>query len=84
MRRFLSLFTVLMLCGVLAFAQSRVVSGKVTDANGNPVSFASVKLKGSKSGLSADANGGYSIKVKDGDVLVISSTGYKTIEMPQQ
>ena len=37
MRKILSLFTVLMLCGVLAFAQTRVVTGKVTDGQGNPV-----------------------------------------------
>ncbi len=72
MRRFLSLFTMLMLCGVLAFAQTRVVSGKVTDIDGNPVSFATIKVKGSSLGLSADANGAYTIKVKTGDVLVIS------------
>ena len=77
MRRFLSLFTVLMLCGVFAFAQSRVVSGKVTDENGNAVAFASVKIKGSKGGVSADGNGAYTIKVKDGDVLEISGAGFK-------
>jgi TonB-linked SusC/RagA family outer membrane protein len=77
MRRFLTLFTMFMLCGVLAFAQNRVVSGKVADENGNPVPFASVKVKGSKSGVSADANGQYTIRVKDGDVLEISGTGYK-------
>ena len=59
MRRFLSLFTMLMLCGALAFAQSRVVTGKVTDTDGNPVSFATVKVKGTNTGLSADANGAY-------------------------
>ena len=70
-----------MLCGVLAFAQTRVVSGKVTDAEGNPVSFATIKIKGSNVGLSADANGAYSIKVKTGDVLVISAAGFKTAEV---
>jgi TonB-linked SusC/RagA family outer membrane protein len=82
MRRFLSLFTMLMLCGVLAFAQSRVVSGKVTDTDGNPVSFATIKIKGLTVGLSADANGAYSIKVKTGDVLVISGASFKTLELP--
>ncbi len=77
MRRFLSLFTMLMLCGALAYAQSRVVSGKVTDESGNPVPFASVKVKGSRSGVSADAYGQYTIKVKDGDVLEVSGTGFK-------
>lgn len=82
MRRFLSLFTMLMLCGALAFAQSRVVNGKVTDADGNPVSFATVKIKGTPTGLSADANGSFSVKVSSGNVLVISAAGFKTIEVP--
>ncbi len=83
MRRFLSLFTMLMLCGVFAFAQSRVVTGKVTDVDGNPVSFATVKLKGSPTvGLSADANGAYSIRVNANDVLVISAASFSTIEVP--
>lgn len=82
MRRFLSLFTVLMLSSVLAFSQTRVVSGKVTESNGNPVPFASVTVKGTKSGVSADPNGAYTIRVKDGDVLVISASGFKTIEVP--
>jgi TonB-dependent SusC/RagA subfamily outer membrane receptor len=81
MRRFLTLFTMFMLCGVLAFAQNRVVSGKVADENGNPVPFASVKVKGSKSGVSADASGQYTIRVKDGDVLEISGTGFKAKEV---
>ncbi|MBS1513117.1 MAG: carboxypeptidase-like regulatory domain-containing protein, partial [Bacteroidetes bacterium] len=81
MRRFLTLFTVLMLCGVFAFAQTRVVSGKVTDKDGNPVAFASVKVKGTNTGLSADAAGAYTIKVKTGDVLVISGSGFKAAEV---
>ncbi len=78
MRRFLSLFIMLMLCGGLAFAQNRVVSGKVTNSDGSPVSFATVKVRGTPTGLSADVNGAYSIKVKDGDVLEISGAGYET------
>lgn len=82
MRRFLTLFTMLMLCGVLAFAQSRVVTGKVTDADGNPVAFATIKIKGTNTGLSADANGAYSIKVNPGAVLVISGASFKEAEVP--
>lgn len=82
MRRFLSLFTMLMLCGVLAFAQSRVVTGKVTDIDGNPVSFASVKVKGTNTGVSADANGAYSLKVNPGAILVISGASFKETEVP--
>ena len=82
MRRFLSLFTMLMLCGVLAFAQSRVVTGKVVDIDGNPISFASVKVKGTNTGVSADANGSYSIRVNPNAVLEISGASFKTTEVP--
>jgi TonB-linked SusC/RagA family outer membrane protein len=81
MRRFLSLFTMLMLCGVLAFAQSRVVSGKVTDKDGNAVPFATVQIKGTKNGIASDANGSYSLRIKDGDVLSITAAGYTKIEI---
>lgn len=71
-----------MLCGALAFAQTRVVTGKVTDVEGNPVSFASIKIKGSPVGVSADANGAFSLKVKTGDVLVMSAASFKAAEVP--
>ena len=71
-----------MLCSIFAFAQNRVVSGKVADKDGAAVPFASVKVKGSKTGVSADAYGAYSIRVKDGDVLEITATGFKAIEVP--
>ncbi len=78
MRRFLSLFTMFILCGVLAFGQSRVVSGKVTDANGKPVPFASVVIKGG-GGVQTDVNGDYSITVNPGDVLEISQTAFESV-----
>ncbi len=81
MRRFLSLFTMLMLCGVLAFAQNRVVTGKITDGSGSPVSFATVKIKGSQTGVSADANGSFSLKVADNSVLEVTASGYKGSEV---
>lgn len=71
-----------MLCGVLAFAQSRVVTGKVVDIDGNPISFASVKVKGTNTGVSADANGAYSIRVNPNAVLEISGASFKTTEVP--
>lgn len=57
-------------------AQTRTITGRVTDKEGAPVPFASVSLNNSKTGVSADAYGTYSIKVKDGDVLTISGSGY--------
>lgn len=82
MRRFLSLFAMLMLCSVLAFAQTRVVSGKVIDKDGGPVAFASIKIKGSTTGTQADGSGAFTIKVKATDVLEISSANFKSQDVP--
>lgn len=62
-------------------SSSRVISGRVTDINGNPVSFATIKIKDKGVGLSADAKGQYSIKVKPNDVLVISGASFKPTEV---
>ena len=71
----------LMLCGILASAQTRVVSGKVTDKDGSSVPFASVKIKNTKGGVQADALGTYTIKVKDGDILEISAANFKALDV---
>lgn len=81
MRKFLTLFTVLILSGVLAFTQNRVVTGTVTDDKGIPIENATVRIKGSKSGVAADANGNFSISVPANATLVISGVGIKTKEV---
>jgi TonB-linked SusC/RagA family outer membrane protein len=79
MRKISLLFSLLLLCGVLAFAQDRVVTGKVTDKDGSPVPFASVKIKGGTTGVQADANGTYTIRVKEDDILEISAANFKEV-----
>lgn len=81
MQRFLTLFTMLMLSSILAFSQTRVVTGTVTDDQGNPVPFATVRVRGANTGTSADATGSYSIRAKQGDVLIVSATGHQTNEI---
>ena len=76
MRRFLSLFTMLMLCGVLAFGQGRVVTGRVTDANGAAVPFATVTETGTRNVVVADGSGNYTIRLRGNGGLTISATGY--------
>ena len=61
MKRFLTLFTILMLTGVLVFAQNRSVTGKVVDDKGDPVIGASIIIKGTSKGVSANAAGEFSI-----------------------
>jgi len=61
---------------------SRVVAGRVTDAQGNPVSFATIKIKGTRTGVSTDANGNYSVRVNPGAVLLVSGAGFREVEAP--
>ena len=67
-----------MLFGVLAFAQTRVVTGKVITADGTGVPYATVSINGAKTSTVADANGAFDIKVKTGDILNISGSGIVT------
>lgn len=76
--------TVLLLSCAQLFAQNRTVSGKVTDEKGNPIPFATVKVKGSKKGTFADAGGLFTVEVgkTTNVVLIISSQGFEEKEIP--
>jgi len=82
MRKFLALFLVLISFSILASAQTKLVTGKITDQQGLPVPFATVKVKGTNYGTSADADGSFSIKAKPGDVLLITGTGVTPVSFP--
>jgi TonB-linked SusC/RagA family outer membrane protein len=69
----------LMLCGVLAFGQGRVVSGKVSDEKGVAISFATITETGTRNVVIADGNGNYTIKMKGNGGLTITATGYNSI-----
>ncbi|MBQ6072635.1 MAG: carboxypeptidase-like regulatory domain-containing protein [Bacteroidales bacterium] len=58
-------------------AQNISVTGVVTDAaTGESVPFASIQVKGTMTGASADADGNYAISVPKNATLVFSSIGY--------
>ena len=82
MRKIASLFVTAILCSVLVFAQNRNISGTVADASGKAIPFASVTVKGTKNGVTADADGKFTIKgVASGTVLVITSVGFDDREI---
>lgn len=74
----------LLLASVIALAQNRVVSGKVTDQQTNRgLSGVSVQLKGTPTGTVTDPDGAYTLAVPgSGTVLVFSYSGYGTQEVP--
>ena len=75
MRKVLSLLTLLLFVGTLAMAQKRDVSGRVVTNSNEPLSSASIVIKGQKTGVTADKNGEFTLKASIGDVLVVSNQG---------
>ena len=82
MRKIVSLIVTVMLCSVMVFAQNRNISGVVTDASGKAIPFASITVKGTKIGATADNEGRFALNnIKSGAVLVISSAGFNPKEI---
>ena len=79
MRKVILTVLVSMVLSLSVFAQKTVV-GKVSDANGKPISNASVTVAGTKVGTITAADGSYSINVPaNGKVLEFSSLGFETL-----
>jgi TonB-linked SusC/RagA family outer membrane protein len=74
----------LMVAGIpAAFAQSRAVSGKITDASGAPIQGANILVKGTNVGTTTNADGNYTINVPSGaTTLVVSYVGHASQELP--
>src|SRR5688572_846959 len=77
MRKLACLCTLLLFC-IIATAQNRTIRGTVKDNAGVPIPFASVKVKGSNTGISADENGNFSLTVPANATLEISAVGSET------
>ncbi len=75
------ILTCLMLCTVLAFSQTRLITGKITNEAGSAIPFATITIKGTTVGTSAKADGTFSIGAKTGDVFIISSNGFAQREV---
>ena len=81
LKHLLSITLLLFACW-MAGAQTRTVTGTVTDVQG-PLPGVSVMVKGSTTGSSTDLDGAFSLPVADKDaILVFSFIGYRTQEIP--
>lgn len=61
-----------------AFSQQVTISGKVTDEGGKPVPFASIYIKNTTKGASANSEGDYSISLQPGQYEVqYQAVGYR-------
>ena len=60
----------------LVKAQEFSLSGRVTDANNEAISGASVQIKGKTTSIRTEEDGSFSLSIEVGDVLQISYVGY--------
>ncbi len=57
------------------------ITGEVLDNTGGPVIGATVKVKDAKMGSITDVNGKFSIKAKEGDIILITCIGFQPKEV---
>ncbi len=83
MKKFQPVFYLLLFfLPVFLFGQNRQVSGRVVNQSGQVVPSATVVIKGSNKGVSADENGNFSISVPSGNAtLVVTSAGFSSQEI---
>ncbi|MGZ8558403.1 MAG: carboxypeptidase-like regulatory domain-containing protein, partial [Chitinophagaceae bacterium] len=71
----------LLLLGFIVQAQNRTIGGKVLSSTNDPVSGASVMVKGTTNGTTTNIEGSFSLNVPAGAVtLLISNVGFTAIE----
>ncbi|PWV48258.1 SusC/RagA family TonB-linked outer membrane protein [Chitinophaga sp. S165] len=72
----------MLLLSLVAFSQSRTITGKVTETPGNsPLPGVTVQVKGSNKGTQTGADGTYKLEVPQGSTtLIFTFVGYKKTE----
>jgi TonB-linked SusC/RagA family outer membrane protein len=65
----------------MALGQTKTVTGQVKDSKGDPIPFATIKIKGTTNATAADANGKFSINAPANSTFVISAVGFEGTEL---
>ncbi|MCO5235188.1 MAG: TonB-dependent receptor [Chitinophagaceae bacterium] len=81
-RRLPILFMTLIFSLTIQGQQQKIVTGKITDTDGQPLAAASVGIKGSNTGTITDADGTFTIACQSNSILVFSFSGFETQEIP--
>ena len=73
---------ILLLVALGSYAQTKqLITGKVQDLQGYPIPSVTIKIKGAKTGTSADYGGAFTLNAPPNSVLLISGVGYETKEV---
>lgn len=82
MRKFVCMLMALLLLQAQLWAQSKTITGKVTDDAGTPIANVSVQVKGTNVGTVTKDDGTYSLSVSsDAKTLIFSGVGLETVEV---
>ncbi|MFD2162292.1 SusC/RagA family TonB-linked outer membrane protein [Paradesertivirga mongoliensis] len=82
MRKVLLVFSVLYACMFSVQAQTKSITGKVTDVANEPLIGVSVTIKGTSQGTTTDEVGSFTINVPSGNqTLVFKYLGFKNLEV---
>ncbi len=79
MRKFLQLMPLLgimIMCAMPSFAQEKIVTGKVVGQTNQPLTGATVRVRGTNRIVQTDGSGSFSIKVNKGETLDVTHVGY--------
>ena len=77
----LKLFCILSFLPLFSLAQTKSVSGTVTDESGSPLSNISVVIQNGAAGTATDARGHYQLNASVGATLVFTSVNYETVNI---
>lgn len=77
MRGYFTIAVLAIIMSMKAYGQSHLISGKVTDQTGVPVPGASIRLHGTQSGTTTDADGNFKLTANPNTVLEFSAIDYE-------
>ena len=78
MKKTFFLLVAMLIASVTAMAQNVSISGKVADANGEPLIGVSILVKGTTTGTMTDIDGNFALDVPANSIIEVSSIGFVT------
>ena len=76
MKKTFFLLVAMLIASVTAMAQNVSISGKVTDANGEPLIGVSILVQGTTTGTMTDIDGNFALDVPAGAIIMSKYSGY--------
>jgi iron complex outermembrane receptor protein len=79
--RLTTLLVAFLLCTLSTFAQTRTITGRVTEQDGKGIPGVTVSVRGTSAAVQTKEDGTFSISAEDSSTLVFSSVGYTSTEV---